>query len=393
MTSNAPDTVKREPLVFHQPDITELEIESVVKTLRSGWLTSGPMTQEFEKRFSETIQAQHALAVTSCTAALHLALEALGIGPGDEVIVPTLTFTATAEAVMYLGATPVISDVCPRTMLMRLEDIEALVTEKTKAIMPVHVAGLPVDLDPILEFAKEKGIAIVEDAAHALPAKYKGRWIGSISDLTCFSFYATKTMTTGEGGMLTTSREDYAKRVKIMRQHGIDRDAWSRDSSVFAWQYEVIESGFKYNMPDVNAAIGVAQLKRLDEMWKRRTQISNIYFDILKDCSEIELPSKPAHANSQHSWHLFAIKVLENSPLNRNQLSQALKEQEVPTSVHWIPLHMQPFYKNRFGCKESDFPNGSFLGNSILSLPISSKLTDDDVAFVAETLVSTLKRK
>jgi len=379
--------VRDDLLPFHMPDVGPAEVEAVSKTLASGWLTSGPKVLEFENSFAQRVGAKHALAVTSCTAALHLALDAIGVGQGDEVIVPTMTFTATAEAAMYLGAVPVLTDVCPKTGNMRVEDIEPKVGPRTKAIMAVHVGGIPCDLSAIHEFAATKNITVIEDAAHAFPTKYRGKWIGSISDLTCFSFYATKTMTTGEGGMLTTSRDDLARRARMMRQHGIDRDAWNRDSSRQAWQYEVLESGFKYNMPDINAALGTVQLRRSDDMRKRRAEIAEIYFQELRNLRGIELPPDVTSPDDQHSWHLFTIKVLPEAKHSRNDLSIKLRERKIGTSVHWIPLHLHPFYQRKFEAKAADFPNGTFLSDCILSLPISSKMTDRDV----EDVVTNLK--
>ncbi len=371
--------MRAEFLPFHRHDISQAEIDSVVETLKSPWITSGPKVREFEQNFAEYVGAKHALAVTSCTAALHLALEALGIKEGDEVLVPTMTFTATAEAVMYLRAKPVLVDVRRDTLNIDLKDAEKKINVRTKAIMPVHVAGLPADLEGVHHLARLNGLKVIEDAAHAFPTKYRAKFIGSVSDATCFSFYATKTMTTGEGGMLTTNSDAVAERVRMMRQHGLNRDVWKRRDDVDSWYYEVLESGFKYNMPDINAALGVAQLKRAEEFRAKRENISRFYREAFSDIECLSLPSD-VEPDGLHSWHLFTLKLdPQKAGMSRSQLTRSLKERNIGTSVHWIPLHLHPFYQRHFGVKPEDFDGGTWLSERIFSLPIYPGMTETDI--------------
>jgi dTDP-4-amino-4,6-dideoxygalactose transaminase len=363
---------------FHIPVIDEAEIQSVVETLKSGWLTTGPKVKRFEEDFANYLGARHAIAVNSGTAALHLALDAVGIKEGDEVIVPTMTFAATAEIVLYFKAKPVFVDCQPDTLNLDPSRIEAAITSKTKAIIPVHIGGRPCEMDRILDIAKRHDLRVIEDAAHALPTGYNGHTVGTIGDITCFSFYATKTITTGEGGMATTENPEWAERMRIMSLHGISHDAWKRYTKEGSWYYEILSPGFKYNLTDIGAAIGIEQLKKCDEFWEARQRIAMIYGKAFADLQEIQLPTYPNDV--RHAWHLFIIQLnLERLRINRNLFIEALREKQIGTSVHFIPLHLHPYYRDKFGYKPEDFPNASAVFDRIISLPIYPKMTEANV--------------
>src|SRR5215831_18054822 len=368
----------REFMPFHVPEIGEEEICSVVETLRSGWLTTGSKAKRFEEDFKKYIGTIHAVAVNSGTAALHLALDATGIGPGDEVIVPTMTFTATAEVVIYLGARPILVDCEPDTLNLDPSDIERKISPRTKAIIPVHFGGQPCDMERILEIAEEYELKVIEDAAHALPASYRHKKVGAIGDITCFSFYATKTITTGEGGMATTENSEWAQRMRMMSLHGISHDAWKRYTKEGSWYYEILYPGFKYNLTDIAAAIGIEQLKKCNDFWEARQRIAMNYAKAFADLQEIQLPT--CRNAVQHAWHLFVIQLnLERLKINRNQFIEALRDKEIGTSVHFIPLHLHPYYRNKFGYKPEDFPNASKAFERIVSLPIFPGMTEANV--------------
>ncbi|HJZ72631.1 MAG TPA: DegT/DnrJ/EryC1/StrS aminotransferase family protein [Vicinamibacterales bacterium] len=375
---------------FHRPSIGEEEIAEVVDTLRSGWLTTGPKVARFQREFAAAIGARHALAVSSATAALHLALEAVGVTAGDEVIVPTYTFTATGEIVTYLGARPVLADCRADTLNIDVTTIERHLSSRTKAIIPVHIAGQVCDMEPILELARTRGLAVVEDAAHALPATYKGRPIGTIGDLTAFSFYATKTITTGEGGMVTTNRDDHAARVKSMSLHGLSGDAWNRYAAQGRWYYEVTDFGFKYNMTDVAAALGLHQLQRMAEFQRRREQIASRYGEAF---GELETCFVPRDVGlGMHAWHLYILEV--NPPalrIDRNDVIERLRQRGVATSVHFIPLHLQPVYQRVCGYRQGQFPMAEAAYARAISLPIYPAMTDADVDCVIDAVRATLR--
>ena len=376
---------------FSVPEIDDDEINEVVDTLRSGWITTGPKVKQFETDFQSFIGDDvEVVAVNSATAGLHLALEALGISQGDEVIIPSLTFTATAEVVRYLGADVKIVDVNPVTLNIDIEAIKDAITSKTKAIMPVHYAGLSCDMDEILSLAKEFDLKVVEDAAHALPATYKGDMIGALqSDITVFSFYANKTMTTGEGGMVVTRNSDLAKRMKIMRLHGIDRDAFDRfQSKKPAWYYEVIAPGFKYNMTDIAAAMGIHQLKKLPGFLDRRQYLAKRYFDSLVDLP-LTLPVDDVDGGS-HSWHLFVIRVQDNSPVNRDELIQILSDQGIGSSVHYVPLHRQPYWRDKYQLTIDMFPVTDKAYQAMLSIPLYTAMSDEQQDRVIQVLREAL---
>ena len=373
------------------PDIGEDEITEVANALRSGWVTTGPRVKKFESDFQSFIgSGVEAIAVNSATAGLHLALEALGVGEGDEVIIPSLTFTATAEVVRYLGANVKIVDINPVTLNIDIKAIRVAITSKTKVIMPVHYAGLSCNMDEILSLAEEFDLKVVEDAAHALPTTYRGDMIGSLeSDITVFSFYANKTMTTGEGGMVVTRNSDLAKRMKIMRLHGIDRDAFDRfQSKKPAWYYEVVAPGFKYNMTDIAAAMGIHQLKKLPRFLDRRQYLAKRYFDSLVDLP-LTLPVDDMDGGS-HSWHLFVIRVQDNSPVNRDELIQILSDQGIGSSVHYVPLHRQPYWRDKYQLTIDMFPITDKAYQAMLSIPLYTAMSDQQQDRVIQVLREAL---
>jgi dTDP-4-amino-4,6-dideoxygalactose transaminase len=368
---------------FHIPDIGEEEIRSVVATLRSGWLTTGLKAKEFEERFAAYIGCPHAVAVNSGTAALHLALEAAGVQAGDEVIVPTMTFTATAEVVTYLGARPVLVDCQADTLNIDSDAIIKAIGPKTRAVMPVDFGGQPCELEKIGQIARERKLAVIEDAAHALPARYKGQMIGTLGDVTCFSFYATKTMTTGEGGMATTANPEWAKRMRMMSLHGISKDAWKRYTASGSWYYEVESPGYKYNLTDIAAALGIVQLGRAEEFHLARRRIAGLYDRGFVDLPEVHrLAVRP---DVQHAWHLYVIQLeLERLRIGRDEFIDVLKKKNIGTSVHFIPLHLHPYYRRVWGYTASDCPTATAAFARTISLPIFPGMGDDRVERVIE---------
>jgi dTDP-4-amino-4,6-dideoxygalactose transaminase len=376
---------------FSNPEIGIDEINEVVNTLKSGWIATGPKVKKFESNFQKFFGGDlEAVAVNSATAGLHLALESLGVSEGDEVIVPSLTFTATAEVVRYLGADVKLVDVDPVTLNIDVEAIRGAITSKTKVIMPVHYSGLSCGMDEILLLAKEFGLKVVEDAAHALPTTYKGDMVGSLnSDITVFSFYANKTMTTGEGGMIVTRHLNLAKRMKIMSLHGIDRDAFDRfQSKKPAWYYEVIAPGFKYNMTDISAAMGIHQLKRLPGFLDRRQYLAQRYFEALVDLPLI-LPADDTDGGS-HSWHLFVIRLQDDARMNRDELIQFLSDKGVGTSVHYVPLHRQPYWRDRYQLTNDMFPETDKAYLSMVSIPLYTAMSDEQQDRVIQALHEAL---
>jgi perosamine synthetase len=372
-------------LPFHRPSIDAEEIEAVVETLRSGWLTMGPKTRAFESAFASAVEAPHAVAVSSATAGLHLGLDALGIGPGDEVLVPTLTFASTAATVIHTGARPVLVDCEADTLNLSVSDAARKWTPRTKAIVPVHYGGHPCDMDAVLALAREHDGAVMEDAAHALPARYRGRLIGSLGDLTVFSFYATKNLTTGEGGMVTTRDPALAERVTSRRLHGMNRDAWKRYSKEGTWRYDVGYPGFKYNMTDLNAALGLVQLQRLPALQAERRRIVAQYRAALGDVNAIELPS--CRPDVEHAWHLFPVRVRpEQLRIGRNEVIQELTAAGIGTSVHFIPLHEHSYYRDVLGVRAEDLPCATVEWQRIISLPLFPGLTTNEVDRVCDTL-------
>lgn len=373
------------PLPFHRPTVEETDIQAVVEALRSGWISTGPKTREFEQAFGEYIGSPHALAVSSGTAALHLALDAIGLKEGDEVLVPVVTFTATAEVATYFRAKPVLVEVDPLHFNLDVADAERKITTRTRAIIPVHFAGHPCPMDSIAELAARKGLSVIEDAAHAIPAMYHGRKIGTLSPLTAFSFHAVKTLTTGEGGMVTCDNDAFADRIRLMRLHGMNRDAWKRYAVDGSWRYEISEAGYKYNLTDPQAALGLAQLAKCDRMWRRRADIADRYTQALKHSGAYRLPE--VDTSVQHAWHLYVI-LIDTAALeiDRNQVIEELRSRGIGTAVHFIPLHLQPYYQRSFGYRTGDFPVAEEYFDRCISLPIYPGMTDRDVDRVLEAL-------
>lgn len=374
-------------LPFHVPEVTEDDIQLVVETLRSGWLTTGPKTKQLEESFAQYVGCRHAVAVNSGTAALHLALDAIGIHEGDEVLVPTMTFAATAEVVLYFKATPILVDCQPDTFNIDPALIERAISSKTRAIIPVHFAGQPCDMSQILEIAKRHRLKVIEDAAHALPAAYRGKTVGTIGDLTCFSFYATKTITTGEGGMITTENEEYADRTRMMSLHGISKDAWKRYTAEGSWYYEILSPGYKYNLTDIAAALGLGQLKKCQRFWEARQRIAQRYNEAFADLPEMQLPV--CRPDVQHAWHLYVIQLVpERLRINRDAFIEELKQEGIGTSVHFIPLHLHPYYRHTLRYHPGDFPRAMESFQRIISLPIYPKMTAANV----ETVITAVRK-
>lgn len=376
-------------LVFGSPLLLEPEIEEVVATLRSGWIGTGPRVQSFEEAFRRYTGAAEAIAVSSCTAALHLALVALGLTPGEEVIVPAMTFAATANAVIHAGGVPVLADVDRATMCLDLRDAERRLTDRTRAIVPVHFAGRPCDIDGVLDLASRNGLWVIEDCAHAIETLYRQRHAGTFGDVGAFSFYATKNVVTGEGGMVTTSDEQIASRVKRLALHGLSADAWTRYSDTGFVHYEVLEPGFKYNMTDLQAALGLHQLARVEENLSRRNEIWARY-DAAFAGLPLHLPAAE-QPETRHARHLYTIHLeLEHLTVDRDAVLSALHCQGIGTGVHYRGLHLHPYYRERFRYAVDDFPESTWLSERTLSIPLSPKLTDEDVEDVIEALINTL---
>ncbi|MFO1300091.1 MAG: DegT/DnrJ/EryC1/StrS family aminotransferase [Burkholderiaceae bacterium] len=376
---------------FALPDIGEEEIAEVVDSLRSGWITTGPKTRRFEQDFAEFLGGGvEAVAVSSATAGLHLALEAIGIGPDDEVITTTHTFTATAEVVRYMGAHPVLVDVDPRSMTIDPERVESAITPRTRAIIPMHYGGLACDMQRLAKIARSHNLMIVEDAAHALPTTCGGRLIGTLdSDATVFSFYATKTLATGEGGMLVTRNPRIAQRARVMRLHGIDRDAFDRYvSKKPAWHYEVVAPGFKYNMTDVAASMGIHQLAKVRRFQARRAELAARYTSGLRGLPV--LPPRDADPGDTHAWHLYVIRLTAGAGIGRDAFIQRMADQGVGCSVHYIPLHLHPYWRDTYRLRPEQFPHSQALFESTISLPIYTRMTDDDQSHVLDAVRRTL---
>jgi len=394
-------------LPFALPEIGEEEINEVVNTLRSGWVTTGPKARQFEQAFAayltkhlgsetQTEGELHAIAVNSATAGLHLALEALGLGPGDEVITTTHTFTATAEVVRYLGADVKLVDIDPATLNIDPAAIEAAITPRTKAIMPVHYAGLAVDMDAIHAIAHKHGLKVVEDAAHALPTTWRGTMVGNhASDAIVFSFYANKTMTTGEGGMLVTRNADLAARAKVMRLHGINRDAFDRfTAKVPSWYYEIVAPGFKYNLTDIAASLGLHQLQRIDGFQTKREHIAQRFDAALADLPLV-LPPRPVHEGDVHAWHLYVVRLSDEAiaqGITRDGFIESLFADGIGVSVHYIPLHLHPYWKDRYGLQPEAFPHSQKAYERMVSLPLYTRMTEADTDRVIAAVRKALGR-
>ncbi|RNB87376.1 DegT/DnrJ/EryC1/StrS aminotransferase family protein [Brevibacillus fluminis] len=375
---------------FCLPHIGDEEIQEVVSAIKSNWLSKGPKTLEFEGEFAKFVGVSHAVGLNSCTAGLHLAQLAIGIGPGDEVITSPYTFVATANTILHCGATPVFVDIDPLTLNLSPELIEQAITPRTKAIIPVHFAGYPCEMDRIVDIARHYHLSIIEDAAHAVYTRYRERNIGSIGDITCFSFYATKNLTTGEGGMVTTSDEELAARIRMLSLHGMSKNAWNRYAEKGTWYYEVEHAGYKYNMTDVQAAFGLLQLQKLEAMQQRRAQIAALYTSILSECEGVVLPYDSAE--HRHAWHLYSIRIdPERLAISREAFITKLSAVGVGTSVHFIPIPHHPHYK-RLGYNLHEYPQTRKVYEGTISLPLYPGLTDDQVAYVAAAVCDIASR-
>ncbi len=382
---------------FSKVPIAGNEFDYVSEVLKSGWLTTSAKALEFEKKFAEYVGAHYACAVNSCTSALHLAVEATGIQPGDIVLVPSLTFTASAEILRYIGAHPVFTDVEYETGLLSPEILENAINKhpEIKALILVHYAGQAAEMTNqnnggILEICRNKKIKLIEDAAHAFPTKFGNQYIGSYGDVTCFSFYANKTITTGEGGMLVTNDDKIYKRVKIMRLHGINRDIWTRfTDNKASWEYDVVAPGFKYNMPDINAAVGLAQLEKAEYFRTQRQKCAEIYLHQLANINTIDLPQCKGPFEN-HSWHIFPIKIKPDAKVSRNNFIQMMAEKGIGTSVHYKPLHRMTYYQQTYSLKPEDFPNTEKIWNSTVSLPIYPELTEKQILYICSAIETIL---
>ena len=371
-------------LVFGAPIVGEADIAALSECVRSRWIGLGPRVELFEREFAALKRAPFAVAVSSGTAALHLALLALGVGPGDEVIAPTMTFCSTVHAIVHAGATPVLADCDRLTFNLDPESVERRITPRTKAMIVVHMGGRCCDMDPLLEIARKHNLRVIEDCAHAIESEYCGRPAGLMGDLGCFSFYATKSITTGDGGMVITSNRRLAKRVRLLSLHGMTADAWTRSSRPSA-EYGVVAAGFKANMTDLEASLGLAQLRAVEQRWKRRRELWDLYNERLEDLP-LHLPA-PIGPDTRHAHHLYSIVLdMEKLKVSRREFAAALHAEHVGSGIHYIPVHMHAYYRRRFGFRPSDFPNATWIGNRTLSLPIAADLSNEDVSDVAYAL-------
>jgi dTDP-4-amino-4,6-dideoxygalactose transaminase len=376
-------------LVFGSPLIEEAEIKEVVDCLRSGWISTGPRVGKFEEMFRAYIGAKHARALSSCTAGLHLSMLVSGIKPGDEVITTPMTFAATANVITHVGAIPVFADVDNRTMNIDPAEVRKKLTRKTRALIPVHLTGRPCEMDPLLEIAREHNLIVIEDAAHAIEAAYRGRKIGTIGDLTCFSFYATKNIVTGEGGMVTTNNDDWAEQIEMYGLHGLNKGAWRRYSDEGFKHYEAVYPGYKYNMTDMQAALGIHQLPRIERYLKRREEIWNRYDEAFRNLPVIT--PAPAAPETRHARHLYTLLIdIDRVRKSRDEIQQALHRENIGTGIHFSSVHLHRYYRETYGYKVGDFPNAEYISDRTISLPLSAKLTDGDVGDVIAAVKKVL---
>jgi dTDP-4-amino-4,6-dideoxygalactose transaminase len=395
-------------LPFALPDLDNVELQQVKEALDSGWITTGPKTRQFESEFAAAVGAKHAIAVNSCTAAMHLALEAIGLQARDEVITTPYTFAATAEVVRYFDAKPVLVDICAEDFNIDADLIEAAITSRTRAIIPVHIAGLPADLDAICTVAARHGLAVIEDAAHAFPTLYKGRMIGTrlpdstntVQHVVCFSFYATKTITTGEGGMICTDNDAIAERCRIMALHGISKDAWKRYTAEGSWYYEIVAPGYKYNLTDIASGLGLAQLAKANRMAQRRQDIAQAYHQAFSSVPALQTPAligaqcsgcqcESDMPRCSHAWHLYMLRLhLNRLSIDRAGFFDELKQRNIGASVHFIPLHLHPYYRETYGYRPEDFPVAYREFQREISLPVYSKMSDQDVQDVIDAVIA-----
>jgi len=382
--------VRNDFLVFGSPKIEQEEIDEVAECLKSGWIGTGPRVNKFENAFRDYIGSKYAIALNSCTAALHLSMLVSGVSTGDEVITTPMTFAATANAILHTGAKPIFVDVEKDSMNIDPTLIEKVISPKTKAILPVHFAGRPCNMDHIMEIAQKNNLLVIEDAAHAVEAKYKGKKIGNIGDMTCFSFYVTKNLVTGEGGMITTNNEEWSKKIKIRALHGMTSDARMRYANENYKHYQVIAPGFKYNMMDIQASLGIHQLKRLDKNFDRRKEIWNIYNKAFENLP-VTTPSE--EKDTVHGRHLYTLLLdLDNLKISRDEFLGEIVRENIGVGVHFISLHLQPYFKETFGLKKDDFPNSAFISERTISIPFSAKLTEKDVQDVINAITKVLNR-
>jgi len=378
-------------LVFGSPRICEDEIEEVVSCLRSGWIGTGPRVAEFERRFAAYKGAEHAVAVNSCTAALHLSILAAGIGPGDEVITTPLTFCASVNAIIHAGATPVLADVDPRSMNIDPKSVKKKISSRTKAILPVHFAGRACDMDPLCALADEHGLTIIEDCAHAIETEYHGRKVGCFGDFGCFSFYVTKNIITGEGGLILAKKPEHAARLKVLALHGMSSDAWNRFGDSGYKHYLVTEAGFKYNMMDLQASLGLRQLDKVEPYWRRRGEIWARYMEALADLP-LTLPA-PVEEDTRHAYHLYSVMVDEKrAGISRDSFLTAMTALKIGVGVHYLSIPEHPYYQERFGWSPQDYPHARDIGRQTVSLPLSAKLTNDDVDDVIKAVRQVLAK-
>jgi len=382
------ESVTNLKIPFFKPNIDEATISAVAEVLRSGWLTTGPKTLEFEEKFADYLGAKHAVMLNSATAALHLSLEAIGIKEGDEVITTPFTFAATAEVIEYFNAKPVLVDVHDDTLNINETLIEEKITSRTRAIIPVHYGGHPCEMDAIMSIARKHNLFVIEDAAHCTPAYFKNKPIGTIGDITCFSFYANKCITTGEGGMITTRKKRLADKIRILRLHGLSKDAANRYSKKAAWKYDIIAKGYKYNPTDISAAIGIHQLTKADMFWRKRKKIVQMYIHLLKNIPNLKLPVELEHVQS--SWHLFPIRLVGKLKYQRDEFITELSRQGVAASVHFIPLHIHPYYRKKYNYLPNDFPVSYASYKGLITLPVYPSLSIKNVRLIANRLLKTI---
>jgi len=381
---------RKDFLIFGSPLIEQAEIDEVVETIKSGWLGTGRKVHKFEQMFKGYKGSKFAMALSSCTAALHLSMLAIGIKPKDEVILPAMTFAATANAVIHAGGKPVFVDCERDTINISPDDAEKKITKKTKAIIPVHFAGRPCNLNAIMDIARRHSLKVVEDCAHAIEAEYYGKKTGTFGDLGCFSFYVTKNITTGEGGMVITDNKKYADRIKVNGLHGLSKNAWMRFSDKGYKHYRVVCAGFKYNMMDIQAALGMHQFKRINNYWKRRKEIWDYYNEAFKELS-VFVPS-PVEPNTKHAYHLYTLLLdIDNLKITRDRFLDKMTRKNIGIGVHYIALHLHPYYQKSFGYKRGDFPNAEWISDRTVSIPLSAKLKNKDIEDVVKAVTHIIK--
>lgn len=372
-------------LVFGSPKIEQDEIEEVVKCLKSGWVGTGPRVAQFENDFRQYKKVAYAAAVNSCTAALHLSMLAAGLKPGDEVVTTALTFCATVNAIIHAGAKPVLADINPSTMNIDPQEVEKKITPKTKALLPVHFAGRPCDMNALVKIAKRRHLKVIEDCAHAIEAEYHGQKTGTFGDFGCFSFYVTKNIITGEGGMVLAKKEEDIAKIKMLALHGMTKDAWHRFGDEGFKHYAVVEAGFKYNMMDLQAALGIHQLKRVDLYWKRRSEIWNRYNNAFRNLP-VQIPPN-AEPETRHAYHLYTLLVAKaQTGMSRDEFLNKMTANHIGVGVHYLSIPYHPYYQQRYGWRPEDFPHAQHVGETTVSLPLSAKLTDEDVEDVIKTV-------